>query len=211
MTVRTTGSIVSADNATGTPSQGPGRHNRRSADYSEPTPALSAGADNAPVLTMADTIAAELDHLAAQRQQEFEARQARTAELRRALAEAREAGLAERRRKRLERERPAGKRVRVTMPTYPRAVVPEGAVYVGRACYGLAGSPYYNPHRPEARTVEAHLAAVVEYRQWLRERPELVAGIRRDFADGRDAACWCLAHLPCHADAILAVARGEAP
>lgn len=49
-------------------------------------------------------LTAELDAIAEQRAAEYAARQARTAELRQALAEARAAGKAERHRRRLARE-----------------------------------------------------------------------------------------------------------
>lgn len=103
-----------------------------------------------------------------------------------------------------------GRRVRVTGDRF-HPVVPPGAIYVGREAPHLKRSPYANPYRPTARTVESHAAAIERYRRHLRERPDLVAGIRADFAAGQDAACWCAEDLPCRADVVLAVARGEEP
>jgi uncharacterized protein DUF4326 len=107
------------------------------------------------------------------------------------------------------------KRVRPIRNPLP-ARVPPGAVYIGRAGWGLPGSPYANPHpigkpcKECGGVVHDRAGALEKYRQHLRDRPDLVAGIRRDFAGGRDAACWCADGLPCHGDIILAIARGGA-
>ncbi|MDE9364038.1 DUF4326 domain-containing protein [Luteipulveratus sp. YIM 133132] len=71
-------------------------------------------------------------------------------------------------------------------------------------------TPYANPFRPERRTVEANSVAVERYRQWLAERPDLIEQVRGELA-GKDLACWCAPHLPCHADVLLDVAAGADP
>ncbi|MFJ6215066.1 DUF4326 domain-containing protein [Streptomyces sp. NPDC092296] len=108
---------------------------------------------------------------------------------------------------------------------------PEGARYVGR------GTRFGNPwvvtqtrdawavnwtgprgERQQARPAfygftdrrTAHEKAVAYYRQWLHARPDMVARVRAELA-GRDLMCWCPDGLPCHADVLLAVARGENP
>lgn len=97
------------------------------------------------------------------------------------------------------------------------ARVPPGAIYVGRAGWGLPSSPYANPHpvgkpcKVCAGAVHNRVEAIELYRRHLRDRPDLVEGIRYDFADGQDAACWCQEGLLCHGDVILAVATGEEP
>lgn len=78
------------------------------------------------------------------------------------------------------------------------ARVPVGAIYVGRAAWGLAASPFANPHRVgKPCTTKACAGAVhsqaeaVEMHYWatlgdaaLREE------IYRDLS-GHDLACWC--------------------
>jgi uncharacterized protein DUF4326 len=104
---------------------------------------------------------------------------------------------------------------------HPR--VPDGAVYVGRGGRGgLVASPYANPHTVGAGKTghgcracggAAHptkVEAVELYRRQLRERPQVVAAVRRDLA-GRDLACWCRLDEPCHGDILLAVAAGADP
>jgi hypothetical protein len=109
-----------------------------------------------------------------------------------------------------------GRRVRPVRNPLP-ARVPPGAIYVGRAGWGLPASPYANPHLVDkpcsacGGTVHDRAGAIALYRQHLRNRPDLVQGIRADFADGQDAACWCAEGLPCHGDVILSVARGDEP
>ncbi len=71
-------------------------------------------------------------------------------------------------------------------------------------------SRFANPYRPTARTLEANVAAVEAYRVYLRGRPDLVDLARHQLV-GRDLACVCPLDLPCHADVLLAVARGEQP
>lgn len=81
--------------------------------------------------------------------------------------------------------------------------MPSGAVYVGRP------SQWGNPWRV-ARGVAA-AEAVRRYREWLygldpEERTRLLAPLR-----GRDLACWCQPHQPCHADVLLAAANQLLP
>lgn len=72
-------------------------------------------------------------------------------------------------------------------------------------------SRYRNPFRPTHRTPAANAAAVTRFREYVRQRPELIAAARRDLAD-RDLACWCADGLPCHAsDVWIPVVAGEHP
>lgn len=82
--------------------------------------------------------------------------------------------------------------------------LPAGARLVTR------GTRFGNPFRASGRQPEANAAAVERFREWLRSQPEKVAEIRQHLA-GFDLACACPLDLPCHADVLLAVARGEAP
>jgi hypothetical protein len=45
------------------------------------------------------------------------------------------------------------------------------------------------------------------YRQWLGQRPEIVAAVREQLA-GRDLMCWCPINRACHADVLLELANG---
>jgi hypothetical protein len=78
---------------------------------------------------------------------------------------------------------------------------PEGAVVVARP------SRWGNPFRVGVDGDRAECVAA--YRRAL-ERGELsftMADVRRQLG-GRDLACWCPLGEPCHADVLLAVARG---
>jgi hypothetical protein len=69
---------------------------------------------------------------------------------------------------------------------------------------------WQNPHKPAARSPEANAAAVAAYREHLRSHPELVADARVELA-GKRLACWCPLDLPCHADVLHEVRRGQEP
>jgi len=67
---------------------------------------------------------------------------------------------------------------------------------------GLRASPFANPYRArEHGAVEA----VLLYRAYLAERPELAERARRELAGPCDLACWCRLGDPCHADVLLEV------
>lgn len=96
-------------------------------------------------------------------------------------------------------------------------LLPEGAVYVGRAAPQLKASPYASPHSLSRKGCRACGGRVHDreelirlYRIHLREHPELLGRARRDLA-GRDLACWCRLGEACHADVLLAVAAGAEP
>jgi hypothetical protein len=77
--------------------------------------------------------------------------------------------------------------------------VPEGAVYVGRAAPGLAGSRFANPHKAKGLGRDE---AIRLYREHLAAHPELVAAARSELA-GKALACWCAPDQACHADVLL--------
>lgn len=85
--------------------------------------------------------------------------------------------------------------------------MPEGAVYVGRP------SRYGNPYRPQTyrfgiRSFDAgaRLRSVRAHARYLLDRPLLCRRIREEL-QGRDLACWCFPHEPCHADTLLIIAN----
>ena len=84
-------------------------------------------------------------------------------------------------------------RVRVTW-RHPGGRKPAHVVCVGRP--SRWGNPFLVAEYGRAR-------AIALYRQYLAERPELVATARRELA-GYDLACWCRPGQPCHADVLLA-------
>ncbi|HZN76205.1 MAG TPA: DUF4326 domain-containing protein [Micromonosporaceae bacterium] len=106
-------------------------------------------------------------------------------------------------------------RVRVIGRPLP-ATAPPGSVYVGRRGWGLAESPYHNPHRegpkgcPPCGRVHTREEAIELYREHLRANPELVEQARRELR-GKALCCWCRLDQPCHADVLAAVVRGEQP
>ncbi|WFE44276.1 DUF4326 domain-containing protein [Verrucosispora sp. WMMD1129] len=97
-----------------------------------------------------------------------------------------------------------------------QTTVPAGAVYVGRAGYGLRGSPYANPHRvgkpcrvPDCGGTTHNLTESLSlYRHQV--LPGLADAARADLA-GRDLACWCKPEQPCHVDDLIAVANRKEP
>jgi hypothetical protein len=107
--------------------------------------------------------------------------------------------------------------------------VPRGAIYIGRPMprYGLAGSKWANPFKPQRHTREEHERVVAEYmRHWLyatpenraeaiakfklRVRPDIFAMLINDVHElrGLDLVCWCVP-LPCHGDVLLRLANGR--
>lgn len=128
--------------------------------------------------------------------------------------------------------------IRIQRERTPGWTKPEGAIYVGRsrhALYGKWGNPfrivpanggwsvtYEGPDGIVGGTVggfatkrEAARYATDAYRQYVKDRPELLAAIRRELA-GRDLMCWCPlidasgVAVPCHADVLLEIANGGA-
>jgi hypothetical protein len=65
-------------------------------------------------------------------------------------------------------------------------------------------SRWANPYLAAARSVPASQAAVEHFAGYLRRNPGLIDQARAELT-GRDLACWCAPHLPCHADVWLAV------
>jgi len=61
---------------------------------------------------------------------------------------------------------------------------------------------YQNSYRLEKRSPEANADAVLKYREYLAQRPNLMEAAKREL-QGKDLACWCLLDLPCHADVLL--------
>jgi hypothetical protein len=100
--------------------------------------------------------------------------------------------------------------------------LPEGSVYVGRQCFWLRRSPYFNPHvtsdngcRECDGQVHTRAEAVEAYRDRLRGLPALVERARRELV-GQPLACWCPIPTPgepdiCHAAVLIAVVAGEEP
>lgn len=95
------------------------------------------------------------------------------------------------------------------------------AVYVGRSCYGITGSPLANPFkldfdRPRAEQLEVVLAS---YRAWLWRAIQTDSPQRRELAriaamDRAVLCCWCrplgaatTADTRCHADVLVAALR----
>jgi len=65
-----------------------------------------------------------------------------------------------------------------------------------------------NPHRPLHRDPAANAAAVAAYEaDLLAGRLAFRVDDVRTHLSGRDLACWCAPHLPCHADVLLRLAN----
>ena len=87
---------------------------------------------------------------------------------------------------------------------------PDDLVYVGRAMnrggWKIPGSPLHNPFT--VGTLRSRQESVDLYRDYLRERPDLLAllpGLR-----GKTLACWCHPE-PCHADVLAELIRAGPP
>lgn len=93
----------------------------------------------------------------------------------------------------------------------PRLEWAPDIVYVGRHCtqggWRLPGSQFANPYT--AQKVGGAAKAVELYREWLRERPELVA-VARAMLRGKRLGCWCSSG-PCHAKVLAQIADGAQP
>jgi hypothetical protein len=63
---------------------------------------------------------------------------------------------------------------------------------------------------PEAKTYEAHAAAVAIYKAWIWHPDQAAyrAEVRRCLR-GKHLMCFCKPHLPCHVDVLLEVANSE--
>lgn len=70
--------------------------------------------------------------------------------------------------------------------------------------------PHVGGHRCGADRGHTAAEAVEAYRQWLRENPAAVDGLRAEFA-GHHVACRCRRGQPCVGDLVVAVAGGEKP
>jgi hypothetical protein len=74
--------------------------------------------------------------------------------------------------------------------------VPAHAKYVGR------GSPFGNPFKIVNGRRDR---AIMKYKDWLLEQPELVAKVKRELR-GEDLVCYC-APLFCHAEILIEIAN----
>ena len=91
-------------------------------------------------------------------------------------------------------------------------VIPEGAVYIGRAVprYQLKASIWGNRFRvvkqsnPSAN-YEAHFDAVRKYEDWLLHDESSPLGSIGSLK-GKDVCCWC-APLPCHGAVLVRLAN----
>lgn len=83
--------------------------------------------------------------------------------------------------------------------------MPPDAVYVGRPT--KFGNPYH-PQMPGVDSLSSILPLFKEHlRQILVREPGFLDELR-----GKDLACWCQPHAPCHADILLKLANaGELP
>lgn len=97
-----------------------------------------------------------------------------------------------------------GRRVRVQGDLF-HGVIPDGAIYIGRAAPGLRKAPWANPFsaRQYGRAESLRL-----YRQWIVAQPGWSAA--RQALAGRDLACWCPLQPElgwtgpwCHGDVLL--------
>lgn len=103
---------------------------------------------------------------------------------------------------------------------YFRGVIPDGAVYVGRAAPHLARSYFHNPFKVGASlddtlygegVVENAEQAVDLFEEYVRRMGRSYRRQAIRYLGGRDLACWCHLDQPCHADVLLVIANPPAP
>ena len=94
--------------------------------------------------------------------------------------------------------------VRVRLSRRAGSTLPPNTVSVA------APTRWANPFRPAARSPEANQAAVEHFTAYLRRNPALVDQAGQELR-GRNLACWCAPHLPCHADIWLALVNPTDP
>lgn len=81
--------------------------------------------------------------------------------------------------------------------------MPEGAVSVTRP--GAWGNPFRVGRLSEYGDVPDAETAVLFYRAWIGDNPQLAASLPE--LRGKDLACWCGLNQPCHADVLLELAN----
>jgi hypothetical protein len=80
----------------------------------------------------------------------------------------------------------------------------KGTVYIGRP------TKWGNPFTLAPRAGDgARILCIANYREWLREQPELIKAAREELK-GRVLACFCAPKL-CHGDVLAEVADGLDP
>ena len=80
-------------------------------------------------------------------------------------------------------------------------IIPPGAVYIGRAARGLAGSKWANRFKIGEHGSRDEVIAL--YEKWITTQPALLASLPEP--RGKDLVCWC-APDPCHGDVLLKLA-----
>ena len=78
--------------------------------------------------------------------------------------------------------------------------MPKNTVYVGRPSNW--GNLYSIKHHGRTRALEW-------YTDWLYDLPEENLQDIRQKLGGKNLACWCPLHRPCHADVLLKLANEE--
>ena len=65
-----------------------------------------------------------------------------------------------------------------------------------------------NPFRAKKPDAGSRAVAVARYRKWLFSPAGKSTRIEAEkYLAGRDLACWCPSHGPCHADVLIEVAN----
>lgn len=84
--------------------------------------------------------------------------------------------------------------------------LPEGIVFVGRTSrWGNPHRPGF-PHRRTGQVLNAAGAVEAFRHSLLHGRLPITCDDVRLHLRGRDLACWCALHAPCHADVLLEMA-----
>ena len=80
--------------------------------------------------------------------------------------------------------------------------MPPDSVFVGRP------TKWGNPYPCTSKDFAGHNHAVVLFKKSIASDPQKLAEIKGGLK-GKNLACWCPPHLPCHADVLLDIANEE--
>ena len=83
--------------------------------------------------------------------------------------------------------------------------MPENTVYVGRPT--KFGNPFFaNVYEPFSNLLVTQEIAVSRYKSWILSNENLLQVVKKELK-GKNLACFCSLHKPCHADILLEIAN----
>jgi hypothetical protein len=86
-------------------------------------------------------------------------------------------------------------------------VIQDCEIYIGRRVnmggWNLPESKWHNPFKRASDAPQDKLAAIAQYEQYVRSRPDLMRSLPE--LEGKILGCWCKSHsdIPCHGDVLV--------